>query len=167
MAKLSIVRLSQYKNKYGSFAYRIVAGEAEEGTNLYGDDGDIIYSSQKIGVWNQPVEVEHYLRTSKTGKSYSGFSIDQELNSFQQRGHTATLAVRAGLDADKIAMLKMIAELDEQELRVTLIQTKMRAISPPVGPSANPSVKQVNGASIEDAEIVSSEEDIKAEMMAG
>ncbi|MGB1217892.1 MAG: hypothetical protein ACPG5P_08440 [Saprospiraceae bacterium] len=93
MAKLTIVRLSQHKNKYGSFAYRVVEGETEEGTNLYGDNDDILYSNQRIGVWNQAVEVEHYLRTSKNGKSYSGFSIDQELNSFQLRGHTATLAV--------------------------------------------------------------------------
>ncbi|MGB1217891.1 MAG: hypothetical protein ACPG5P_08435 [Saprospiraceae bacterium] len=62
-------------------------------------------------------------------------------------------------------MLKMISELDEQELRVTLIQTKMRALGPAVNPSANPSVKKGNNAEIEDAEIVGSEEDVVADAL--
>ena len=52
----------------------------------------------------------------------------------------------------------MIAELDEQELRVTLIQTKMKGLGPAVSPAANPTVRKGNNA-IEEAEIVSTEED--------
>ncbi len=159
MAKLTIIRLSQHKNRYGSFCYRVTEGEPEEGTNLYGDDNDILFTNQKIGVWNEPIEVEQYLRKSKSGKMYSGFSIDQELNSFAQRGHTATLAVRAGLDAKKIAMLKMISELDEQELRVEVIRNKMLAAPSPAA-GRRKAVSPPEETDIEDAEILEEETEL-------
>ena len=119
MAKLTIIRLSQSPNQYGSFSYRIME---EENTKLYGENDDIIYCNQKIGLWNNPTEVEQFLGKSKnSGKTYTGFSIDKELNSFRQRGHTATLAVKSGLNTEKIEMLKMLSQLDEQELKVLVI----------------------------------------------
>ena len=152
MAKLTIVRLAQSPNQYGSFSYRIVNGDPEEDTSLYGDDENIVYSNQKVGVWNKPIEVEQFLGKSKSGKTYTAFSVDKEMNSFQQRGHTATLAVGAGLDIDKVGMLKMLSELDEQELKVLVMRKQLTALpSPTVSQSrtVNP-----NGKGIEDAEIL-------------
>jgi len=153
MAAISIQRLSQSRNQYNSYSYRVINGTPEDGTRLYGDNNDILYSSQKIGVWNKPVEVQQFLgRNKTTGKTYSGFSIDKELNSFSQRGHTATLAVKAGLDAEKISMLKMISELDEQEMKVKVLETKMKALNPAVNPMVQSASK--NNDDIEEAEIV-------------
>jgi len=122
MAKLTVVRLSQNANQYGSFSYRIIEGTPEENTKLYGENDDIIYCNQKARVWNTPTEVEQFLGKSKnSGKTYIGFSIDKELNSFRQREHTATLAVKSGLNTEKIKMLKMLSQLDEQELKVLVI----------------------------------------------
>jgi len=122
MAKLTVVRLSQNANQYGSFSYRIIEGTPEENTKLYGENDDIIHCNQKAGVWNTPTEVEQFLGKSKnSGKTYTGFSIDKELNSFRQRRHTATLAVKSGLNTEKIKMLKMLSQLDEQELKVLVI----------------------------------------------
>lgn len=129
MAKLKIVRLSQSKNQYGSFSYRIKEGEPEEGTKLYGDNQDIIYSNQMVGIWNQPIEVEHFLGTSKKGKSYSAFSFDKEGNAFQQKGHTAHLAIGAGLDSEKLSMLKLLSELSEQEIKVLVAKKRLDVLS--------------------------------------
>ncbi len=131
MAKLTIIRLSQSPNQYGSFSYRIVEGEPETDTKLYGDNNDIIYCNQKIGVWNTPTEVEQFLGKSKNGKTYTGFSVDKELNNFRQRGHTATLAVKSGLNTEKIEMLQMLAQLDEQELKVMVMQKQLKSLPNP------------------------------------
>jgi len=122
MAKLTVVRLSQNENQYGSFSYRVTEGTPEENTKLYGENDDIIYCNQKMGLWNTPTQVKQFLGKSKnSGKTYIGFSIDKELNSFRQREHTATLAVKSGLNTEKIKMLKMLSQLDEQELKVLVI----------------------------------------------
>lgn len=163
MATLTIQRLSQNKNKYGSFSYRIINGTPEEGAKTYGDNKDIMYSSQKLGVWNQPIQVEHWIGTNKTtGKTYNGLSIDQELNSFTQRGYTATLATKAGLDVEKIAMLKMIAELDEQEMKVKVLATKL--VSPTVKPTASLTAPSKT-AEIEEAEVVDENPTVNEELV--
>jgi len=75
-----------------------------------------------MGLWNTPTEVKQFLGKSKnSGKTYTDFYVDKELNSFRQRGHTATLAVKSGLNTEKIEMLKMLSQLDEQELKVLVI----------------------------------------------
>jgi hypothetical protein len=141
MAKISIVRLGQTKNQYNSYSYRIVSGTPEPETNLYGDNQDIVYSNQKIGIWNRPIEVDQFIGISKSGKTYSAFSIDQELNSFTQRGHTATLAIKSGLDSEKVAMLKMLGELEEQELKVVIMKTQIKSLPAGNQPAAvNPAV---------------------------
>lgn len=155
MAQITIQRLSQNPNQYGSFTYRLINGTPEEGAKTYGENNDIMYSSQKIGIWNQPIQLEHWIGTNKTsGKKYNGFSIDQELNSFTQRGHTANLASKAGLNSEKIMMLKMIAELDEQQMKVKVLQTKVQLLNPAASPSAKPTV---NTEHIEEAEVVDDE----------
>lgn len=155
MATLIIQRLSQNPNQYGSFSYKIIEGTPEEGAKLYGEDENIMYSNQKLGVWNETIEVNHWVGTNKTsGKTYNGFSIDKELNSFTQRGHTATLASKAGLNAEKIAMLKQIAELDEQEMRVKLIASRL--VDPTVKSTANLTAPSKT-SNIEEVEIVDDE----------
>ena len=156
MASITIIRLSQTKNQYGSFSYRITLGTPEPETKLYGDNNDIVYANQKIGVWNRPIEVEQFLGKSKSGKMYNAFSIDKELNSFAQRGHTATLAVKAGLDSEKVAMLKLLAELEEQEVKTLVVKTKLRILNPAVN---QPKAVNSKAAHIEDAEIVESGKD--------
>jgi len=152
MAKLTIIRLSQSPNQYGSFSYRIME---EENTKLYGENDDIIYCNQKIGLWNNPTEVEQFLGKSKnSGKTYTGFSIDKELNSFRQRGHTATLAVKSGLNTEKIEMLKMLSQLDEQELKVLVMQKQLKSLP---NPTANQRKAVSPPPPMEDAEIVSDE----------
>ena len=153
MAKLTIIRLAQSKNEYGSFSYRIVEGTPEKDTKLYGDKDDIIYSSQKIGIWNRPAEVEQFLGKSKSGKTYTAFSVDKELNSFRQRGHTATLAVESGLNSEKIEMLKMLSQLDEQELKVLVMQRQLKSI-PSVNPAVIPPVMEdAESEVVEDAQV--------------
>ena len=154
MAKLTVVRLSQNANQYGSFSYRIVEGEPEQDTKLYGENNDIIYCNQSIGIWNTPTEVEQFLGKSKSGKTYTGFSVDKELNNFQQRGHTATLAVKSGLNTEKIEMLQMLAQLDEQELKVMVMQKQLKSLP---SPSANQRKAVSPPPPMEDAEIVSDE----------
>jgi len=154
MAKLTVVRLAQSPNQYGSFSYRIVAGEPESDTKLYGDEENIIYTNQKVGVWNKPIEVEQFIGKSKSGATYAAFSIDKEFNRFKQRGHTATLAVDAGLSQEKLSMLNLIGQLEEQELKVTIMKKQVKAIG-----TGNPVVNQsstVNSNSkiVEDAEII-------------
>jgi len=154
MAKLTIIRLSQSPNQYGSFSYRIVAGEPEENTKIYGENDDIIYCNQKIGLWNNPTDVQQFLGKSKSGKTYTGFSVDKELNNFQQRGHTATLAVKSGLNTEKIEMLQMLALLDEQELKVMVMQKQLKSLP---NPTANQRKAVSPPPPMEDAEIVSDE----------
>lgn len=152
MAKITIIRLAQSKNQYGSFSYRVVNGTPEPETKLYGEENNIIYSNQKIGIWNRPIEVEQFIGESKSGKTYTAFSIDKELNSFTQRGHTAGLAVKSGLDAQKLSMLKLLSELDEQELKVEIIRQNLNTLNTPNQPKAvNPTVSTTQ---FEEAEII-------------
>ena len=83
MAKLTIIRLSQSPNQYGSFSYRVTEGTPEENTKLYGENNDIIYCNQKAGVWNTPTEVEQFLGKSKnSGKNLHGLLHRQGTQQF-------------------------------------------------------------------------------------
>lgn len=109
---LEVTRISNLKNSYGQYAYRVSETKKAKGAKLGGPSKDCIFSYNKVGEYQTPYDAVCELRLAESGEKFinivDGKSITMN-EKIEQMGAMAAFAQKNGLQVQAMSITELMS----------------------------------------------------------